>query len=469
MGSHADARLVGEFAAAFLKLGHAGGARKVGEMAWICICDDIMCLDDFAGLPSVAASRRLSDYLSQDDIDFLDRVALPAAELSHSKAQVEATPVAPVVCGIAKRRRTGFSIEKPIEAMRVAVVAEAESKASRTRPWSGPRAEIDLLCNKSFSEAARIRWLEDARVRAILGSCPKSHASVMSGLRCWFAFASKVLHRSGSELPPTVDGLVQWSLMFRCSRTFQNYLNYVNLGCEIMRVPTESTKSSAVKRALAAVDKRGVFVSRERQFIGRDLVVKLMSLAKNANCKNEGMLYLAAYVFLLRVPSEALPMSSTCIGSAATSKSSSSVIALIGDEVVLTLACRKNKQQGSRLLRKCWCSKWPETCPVHVLWEYFAKLREGTQPFRGLRIGAVLANLRGRLKTLEVVGAASFRTHDFRRGHARDLQRQGADLFEILAAGEWRSPAFLKYLSTAELERDVVLQAHLDESSDDEA
>ena len=97
MGSHADARLVGEFVAAFLKLGYAGGARNAGEMAWICICDDIMCLDDFAGLPSVAASRRLSDYLSQDDIDFLDRVALPAAELSHSKAQVEATPVTPVV------------------------------------------------------------------------------------------------------------------------------------------------------------------------------------------------------------------------------------------------------------------------------------------------------------------------------------------------------------------------------------
>ena len=79
---------------------------------------------------------------------------------------------------------------------------------------------------------------------------------------------------------------------------------------------------------------------------------------------------------------------------------------------------------------------------MHVFWGYFAKLPEGAQPFSGLRSGAVLANLRGRLKTLEVAGAASFRTHDFRRGHARDLQRQGADLFEILAAGEWRSPAF---------------------------
>ena len=38
------------------------------------------------------------------------------------------------------------------------------------------------------------------------------------------------------------------------------------------------------------------------------------------------------------------------------------------------------------------------------------------------------------------------RTHDWRRGHARDLQRGGARLWEILQAGDWKSPAFLSYL-----------------------
>ena len=51
-----------------------------------------------------------------------------------------------------------------------------------------------------------------------------------------------------------------------------------------------------------------------------------------------------------------------------------------------------------------------------------------------------------------------------RRGHARDLQRHGASLYEILMAGEWRSPAFLKYLDVFALERDVVVEAHVDES-----
>ena len=82
-----------------------------------------------------------------------------------------------------------------------------------------------------------------------------------------------------------------------------------------------------------------------------------------------------------------------------------------------------------------------------------------------------------------------YRTHDLRRGHALDLQLSGeeharcllriarvlqrcmlgAPLWEILAAGEWRSPAFMKYLDLHRLETDVVVQAHVDESDDEGA
>jgi hypothetical protein len=45
----------------------------------------------------------------------------------------------------------------------------------------------------------------------------------------------------------------------------------------------------------------------------------------------------------------------------------------------------------------------------------------------------------------------------------------GAPLWQILEAGEWRSPAFLKYLDLQRLETDLVVQAHVDESeSEDE-
>ena len=61
-----------------------------------------------------------------------------------------------------------------------------------------------------------------------------------------------------------------------------------------------------------------------------------------------------------------------------------------------------------------------------------------------------------------------YRLHDFRRGHARDLLRRGKPLYEILRAGEWSSPAFLAYLDRAELEDLAVMEAHLDEESDED-
>ena len=44
-----------------------------------------------------------------------------------------------------------------------------------------------------------------------------------------------------------------------------------------------------------------------------------------------------------------------------------------------------------------------------------------------------------------------------------------APLYQILAAGEWRSPAFLQYLDIHQLERDAVIQAHCDESEEDDS
>ena len=43
----------------------------------------------------------------------------------------------------------------------------------------------------------------------------------------------------------------------------------------------------------------------------------------------------------------------------------------------------------------------------------------------------------------------------------------GAPLWEFLAAGEWRSPAFMEYLDKFQLETDVVVQAHVGESEDE--
>ena len=68
------------------------------------------------------------------------------------------------------------------------------------------------------------------------------------------------------------------------------------------------------------------------------------------------------------------------------------------------------------------------------------------------------------MKLAQVKDFETYRLHDLRRGHALDLQMSGAPLAEILAAGEWRSLAFMKYLNMHQLKEDLVVEAHLEES-----
>ena len=49
-----------------------------------------------------------------------------------------------------------------------------------------------------------------------------------------------------------------------------------------------------------------------------------------------------------------------------------------------------------------------------------------------------------------------------------DIAAAGGNLREILSAGEWSSPAFLRYLDWVELEKLVALQAHMDDSDESE-
>ena len=129
---------------------------------------------------------------------------------------------------------------------------------------------------------------------------------------------------------------------------------------------------------------------------------------------------------------------------------------------------------GSLLLTLgvCWdrCHKADGimTCPVHHLWPFFELLPIGQSPFSGISPAKALAGLRELLGILKMKDAKSFRTQDLRRGHAKDMQLNGATLYEILSAGEWRSPAFLAYLDLMELEMGAVMEAHIEESSSED-
>ena len=83
----------------------------------------------------------------------------------------------------------------------------------------------------------------------------------------------------------------------------------------------------------------------------------------NPKYRKYALLYLFAYVFLLRVPSEALPVVSGKVNVT----EAQSVLEVRGEQILLKLQKRKNRPGGSLLTRTCWCSKTPKACPIHVL------------------------------------------------------------------------------------------------------
>ena len=179
-----------------------------------------------------------------------------------------------------------------------------------------------------------------------------------------------------------------------------------------------------------------------------------------------GLLFLLAYTFLLRLPSEALP--TVCSSTGKADSDSQTVLYLNGEVLCLRLKSRKNKLGGSLLERRCWCKSCTKTCPVHVLWPKLLSLGSGTKIFGDISPGKALTRLRCCLSEMAVPDAKHYRTHDLRRGHAMDLLQSGSTLYEILSAGEWRSPAFLSYIDYCELEAGAVLEAHADESSSED-
>ena len=251
---------------------------------------------------------------------------------------------------------------------------------------------------------------------------------------------------------------------------YANYLSHLRLARVLVRVPVDAFDHPAVKRAKQAIVARATWQPRPRMFIREGLLIKVMqALGGERHGRQLSMLFLCAYVFILRLPSEALPIVVGSTGAGAESDRHKCVIHPGETTVSLRLAWRKNRRGPSTLSRSCWCKRCRATCPVHVLGSFLASFPESAAPFAQFRPLQVLAIIRETLLRLGVPNAQWYRTHDFRRGHAQDLAKRGARLAEILRAGDWKSASFLQYLDREELEGGAVDEAHGVVSSSDDA
>ncbi|CAK0862125.1 unnamed protein product [Prorocentrum cordatum] len=263
----------------------------------------------------------------------------------------------------------------------------------------GPWAALAEAAARLRSPADAARWRGEERVRAMLQPCARSLPSVRSGLKCWGAYCIRMLKYPCMQLPPACADLVAWGALFRCGETCANYCSYVKIGCLLTGVCVAVFDRPEVRRARAAVRARADWTPRPRLFIRKSAVAALVELgARRPEWLRASMLFLFAYTFLLRVPSEALP--AVRVADAGDAPPFQAALVLGKSELTLLLRRRKNRPQGSRLSRKCWCSSCRATCPVHTLGPWVARCGLGRGLFGGISAAAALRTLREMLAAL---------------------------------------------------------------------
>jgi len=382
---------------------------------------------------------------------------LSVAEMSLVNVALQLSKSCAVVLPSPKRNAEAADLEGIVKALPV-------NTQELNLNICGPAKAAKLL---RLGPENREDWLATSRIVAIAGSCPRSHAEIRSSVRAYAAFALRV---GKPALPPSADVILSWRCVFRCSGTFKNYMCNLRTACQVAGIPTDAMSDVLISKAIRAIDKRRGYIARKPMFIGFDVLKQIIvSLGSNptARVRAIAMAFLTTYVFMLRMPSECLPI--MVVDGKTDAHATMNVF---DDCLVLQLQRRKNTDGGSEFKRGCWCKKCTLTCPVHVLGKYFLDCGPASKPFACSDARSALAILRGWLSHLKVNEASKFRAHDLRRGHARDMARNGWRLHEILSAGEWRSAAFMSYQDRVELECEANLESHLhanlDESSDEE-
>ena len=365
-----------------------------------------------------------------------------------------------------KRRALGpFEARRAVEYVTAASEQLSQRPVVGSVPSVGPKKAAVSLAAAVMSASDAAEWVEGARVASLLGSAVHSHKETASVLRTWLQFVKAV--QATIALPPELNLLIAWSQLFKTTKVYTNYMAKVKLACEVAQLDVTVFQHPSIGRAKRALGKREK-PPREKRFISKQLVSQLVSSARQLGDGRFALLCIVSYAFMLRVPSEALPMRLGHDGNQAQASGQQSVLYFENDEAGLQLVRRKNRRFGSVLRRKCSCSSCAATCPVCTLRVACADMVVG-QPLFPKRTGtSVNKQLRALLQALGVQDADSYRAHDFRRGHAEDLRLAGVSLAEIMARGEWDSPAVFTYVDISKLEADTVLAAVLDEESDED-
>jgi hypothetical protein len=380
-----------------------------------------------------------------------------SASVSHSAGDV-AGRLGPSEIELAEShvlsRYTSAGIPDPRTLPPAKAVASLASAASR-----------GVKVQEILSESAGLTKLETQRL---------SGPSVSSGLKCWHTFAVAVLGYSPEcTLPPRDPAHVeQFVSIFRNGGTASNYVGYLKWACKYVGVGLDWFNSS-VELALKGARKRtlrevgGQIGARFR--LTEDLVSQVVSMADNLAPVGFSEAVIVSWEFLLRVQSECIPMErGSPVDATSMPPHRHSGLYIDGSgALVLRLKRRKHRPEGSLLSRRCLCrTRGPSRCPPHRLMPFLEKFKVGERLWAWTP--AEFARIMKRMLSLLLTpGADNFSLKAFRAGKATELAKAGSALGTILAAGEWKSTAFMRYVDEDAVDASTVLGMVINASDSD--
>jgi hypothetical protein len=167
-------------------------------------------------------------------------------------------------------------------------------------------------------------------------------------------------------------------------------------------------------------------------------------------------MYVAAFAFSLRVPSEGL-----CLNIAhheTDDCENGKWLIKRDDHTLMRWDGRKNKFYASRLEMRCWCSTSEITCPVHAIYS-----KPGPLFPIELKQATAMTILRRRLEETHIKNVRQYAFKSFRRGHAEMILNHGGNLGEILRAGAWTSRQSSSYIDQEKLQANTAKLAAVNE------
>ena len=302
-------------------------------------------------------------------------------------------------------------------------------------------------------------WQQSLDVHAILtklASIQKSSSTYASGLRAWGVFCD--LMRIPSHFPAREQDVERFSGVFRNPATYSLYLKHLRFAHRLLRLPT-GWHTDAVKQL-----ERGAAKCRpepvRRPAILAPEARRVIKAAMARNDVEMAAMYAIARLYMLRVPSECIPLQVAGGHSEIhTQEKAASII----------LFRRKNFQTPTVVHRHCVCETEGRTlCGVCWLVEWI----RGMGPRPSGRLFDITAttftkHLRRDVLSAGVAQAPKLGSHCWRRGMAQDLVNAGGSLATLLRVGQWKSSAFCMYLSEHSVDELAISKLIIDHSDDE--